>query len=68
MMVWERFSNPLRSNPAPSVRKTLRDRVHDCPACGLVLDRDENAARNIHDLGWRSAGGASALAAECPRA
>jgi len=37
------------------VRKTLRDRVHDCPACGLVLDRDVNAARNIHDLGWRSA-------------
>jgi len=22
-----------------------------------VLDRDENAARNIHDLGWRSARG-----------
>lgn len=38
------------------VRKGLRDRVHDCGACGLVLDRDENAARNIHDLGWRSAG------------
>jgi len=39
------------------VRKTLRDRTHECPACGLVLDRDENAARNIHDLGWRSARG-----------
>jgi putative transposase len=31
------------------VRKTLRDRVHECHACGLVLDRDLNAARNILD-------------------
>ncbi|MCK4260391.1 MAG: transposase [Halanaerobiales bacterium] len=23
------------------------DRVHDCPFCGLVLDRDHNAAINI---------------------
>ena len=37
------------------VRKGLRVREHACPACGLVLDRDENAARNIYDLGWRSA-------------
>jgi putative transposase len=37
------------------VRKTLRDRVHDCAACGLRMDRDLNAARNINDLGWRSA-------------
>lgn len=37
------------------VRKTLRDRVHDCAACGLVLDRDVNAARNIFDLGGGSA-------------
>lgn len=29
------------------VRKALSVRVHDCPHCGLVLDRDENAARNI---------------------
>ena len=29
------------------VRKDLSVRVHDCPHCGLVLDRDENAARNI---------------------
>ena len=27
--------------------KTLAVRVHACPACGLVLDRDVNAARNI---------------------
>lgn len=43
------------------VRKTLRDRVHECFACGLVLDRDENAARNIYDLGCRSASGGAAV-------
>lgn len=29
------------------VKKPLAQRVHQCPACGLVLDRDENAAVNI---------------------
>ena len=29
------------------VRKDLSVRVHCCPHCGLVLDRDVNAARNI---------------------
>ena len=29
------------------VKKTLSTRTHVCPSCGLVLDRDENAARNI---------------------
>lgn len=29
------------------VKKTIRDRVHDCPFCGFVADRDYNAARNI---------------------
>jgi putative transposase len=30
-----------------SVRKDLSVRVHSCPFCGLVLDRDHNAAINI---------------------
>jgi putative transposase len=29
------------------VRKTLKERVHSCPNCGLVMDRDHNAALNI---------------------
>ncbi len=34
--------------------KTLRVRVHTCPHCGLVLDRDENAARNILQRGLQT--------------
>ncbi|MGZ5417808.1 MAG: RNA-guided endonuclease InsQ/TnpB family protein [Nocardioides sp.] len=26
---------------------TLTDRVYDCPSCGLVIDRDVNAAINL---------------------
>jgi putative transposase len=29
------------------VPKSLSVRTHVCPACGLMMDRDENAARNI---------------------
>ena len=33
------------------VEKKLSDRIHNCPHCGLVLDRDVNAAKNILRLG-----------------
>ncbi|MBE0674836.1 MAG: IS200/IS605 family element transposase accessory protein TnpB [Bacteroidales bacterium] len=33
------------------VRKELKNRTHECTECGLVLDRDVNAARNILRLG-----------------
>jgi len=33
------------------VLKALSMRTHSCPSCGLVLDRDENAARNIQWAG-----------------
>ena len=36
------------------VPKLLSDRVHECPQCGLVMDRDENAAINILRLGLQS--------------
>ncbi|NES04013.1 MAG: IS200/IS605 family element transposase accessory protein TnpB [Okeania sp. SIO2F4] len=35
------------SNCGHKVPKTLSVRTHSCPKCGTVLDRDENAARNI---------------------
>jgi len=34
----------------PDVPKSLADRIHSC-SCGLVIDRDVNAARNILRLG-----------------
>jgi putative transposase len=38
------------------VQKSLSVRTHVCTNCGLVLDRDENAARNIQWLGQRLRG------------
>lgn len=35
----------------PDVPKSLADRIHSCSHCGLVVDRDVNAARNILRLG-----------------
>jgi putative transposase len=35
------------------VRKTLSVRVHACPECGLVMDRDHNAAINVLRRGHR---------------
>jgi putative transposase len=34
----------------PKIKKTLKDREHSCD-CGLVLDRDQNAALNILNKG-----------------
>lgn len=36
------------------VPKDLRDRVHECPRCGLVICRDWNAAINIRARGRRA--------------
>jgi len=33
------------------VKKTLSDRIHECPHCGLEMDRDLNAALNILERG-----------------
>jgi putative transposase len=46
------FVNPRNTTKECSccgavVEKTLSDRTHTCPFCGLRIDRDLNAARNI---------------------
>jgi putative transposase len=38
---------PDGSRCTQRVAKSLSVRTHVCPSCGLVLDRDENAAKNI---------------------
>src|SRR5262249_47763626 len=42
-----RFTSQDCSACGTRVKKRLSVRTHMCPSCGLVLDRDENAARNI---------------------
>jgi putative transposase len=37
------------------VQKDLSERIHQCPACNLVIDRDHNAALNILNLGLEQA-------------
>ena len=38
------------------VKKSLAVRTHRCPHCGLVMDRDENAALNILNRGLEKIG------------
>ncbi len=46
-----RNTSQICSGCGEKVEKTLADRIHACPYCGLVLDRDENAAINILAFG-----------------
>jgi transposase len=48
--------NQMCSGCDEVVKKDLSDRVHNCEGCGLVLDRDHNAAINILTLGLQSLG------------
>ena len=61
------FVNPRNTSKHCSVcgtlvEKSLSVRVHECPSCGLVMDRDQNAAINILGLGLQSLG----IALEAP--
>jgi putative transposase len=48
-------------SPCPErVAKSLSVRTHLCPRCGLVLDRDQNAALNILALGKKQGGAGQA--------
>ncbi len=42
-----RYTSQVCSNCGSIVKKTLSVRVHKCPDCGFVADRDINAAINI---------------------
>ncbi len=44
-------TSQMCSGCGEAVAKSLSVRVHECPHCGLVLDRDLNAARNILEIG-----------------
>jgi putative transposase len=44
------------SNCGEVVKKSLSQRTHRCQHCGIVLDRDWNAAINILELGLRTVG------------
>lgn len=46
-----RGTSQVCSECGAEVRKTLAQRIHDCPHCGYVADRDVNASRNILALG-----------------
>jgi putative transposase len=50
MAVDPSFTSQKCSGCGRLVEKTLAVRVHRCPSCRLVLDRDVNAARNILQL------------------
>lgn len=41
------YTSQICSECGELVKKTLAERTHHCPVCGLILDRDVNAARNI---------------------
>jgi len=54
VLVDPRNTTKMCSRCGTLVDKQLSDRVHKCPQCGLVMDRDENAAINILRLGLQS--------------
>ena len=54
ILVNPRNTTKLCSTCGELVPKTLSVRVHTCPHCGLVLDRDENAALNILQRGLQT--------------
>jgi putative transposase len=51
-----RNTSQMCSGCGELVSKDLRVRLHHCKGCGLVLDRDHNAAINILALGLQSLG------------
>ena len=64
---WVRKVDPRNTSQAcsgcgamPNERLTLGDRTYVCPHCGLVLDRDVNAAQNVLRVGLSGLPGGTA--------
>lgn len=57
ILVDPRNTSQMCSSCGQIVKKDLSVRVHDCPHCGLKIDRDHNAAINILARGMASLGG-----------
>ncbi|HWQ19610.1 MAG TPA: transposase, partial [Methanotrichaceae archaeon] len=58
------YTSQICSGCGSLVKRELSQRVHRCPICGLVMDRDLNAAKNILRLGLQSLVGNQP---RCPR-
>ena len=56
VLVEPRNTSKQCSSCGVMVEKPLAVRVHECPECGLIMDRDQNAAINILRLGLESLG------------
>jgi putative transposase len=56
VLVDPRYTSQDCSGCGERVKKDLAVRIHDCPHCGLTLDRDLNAALNILARGLASLG------------
>jgi putative transposase len=59
VLVDPRNTSKMCSRCGTLVNKSLSDRIHNCPQCGLSMDRDWNAAINILRLGLQSVGAGS---------
>ncbi|MGB1286600.1 MAG: RNA-guided endonuclease InsQ/TnpB family protein [Aggregatilineales bacterium] len=48
---WEATSKTCSGCGEKKEKLSLKERIFECANCGLVLDRDHNAARNIYQVG-----------------
>jgi putative transposase len=61
------YTSQVCSSCGALVPKDLTVRVHTCPCCHLVLDRDQNAALNILKSAWIEPSGVNVQETTLPR-